>query len=393
MITKPKIKPKNPNFSSCPCSKRPEWSLNKLSEVIHSRSYRSAPLKAKLKQIIELHRSLLGIPADYKIGIVPGSNTGAFEMAMWSMLGARGVDVFAWEHLSMDWLKDITSHLNIDDVRKFQADYGDLPDMSQADPARDSVFVWNGRTSGVRVPNGNWISGDREGLMFCDASSAVFTYDIPWDKLDVTTWSWLVLGSEAAHGMLVLSPRAVERLESYVPENRPLPKIFRLTENLGDNIKLNNDIFEGITINTPSILAVEDCLDALNWVDHIGGVSANIRRSEINFDVIDKWVSKTPWVGFLAKNVETQSRTPVCLNITDAWFMALSDNEKTTFIEDMIGVLNNEGAAYDIAGHQDAPAGLRIWCGATVSSNDLEELTPWLDWAFDTVKAQVGALN
>mgnify|MGYP003630959799 CR=1 FL=1 len=383
-MEKPTIKPKNPNFSSGPCSKRPGWTLEKLEKAMLGRSHRAGPLKAKLKDVIELHRTLLGIPADYKIGIVPGSDTGAFEMALWSMIGARGVDVFAWESFSDGWLKDIVNHLKVEDVRSHTAKYGYLPDMSQADPARDCVFVWNGTTSGVRVPNGDWIASDREGLTFCDATSAVFAYDMPWDKLDVTTWSWQkVLGGEAAHGMIVLSPRAVERLESYVPENRPLPKIFRMTK----NGKLIDSIFEGATINTPSMLVIEDCLDALNWVDHIGGLENSIRRAEINFEVLERWVEKTSWVDFLAAVPETRSKTSVCLKIVDPWFEALADEDQMPFIKAMTKLLDEEGVAYDIAGYRDAPAGLRIWCGATVSMTDLTEVLPWLEWAFQTAKA------
>ncbi len=383
-MEKPTIKPKNPNFSSGPCSKHPEWSLDKLSGADLGRSHRAAPLKAKLKEVIELHRTLLGIPADYKIGIVPGSDTGAFEMAMWSMLGARGIDVFAWESFSDGWLKDIVNHLKIEDVRSFTSEYGDLPDMSQADPAHDVVFAWNGTTSGVRVPDGDWISADREGLTFCDATSAVFAYDMPWDKLDVTTWSWQkVLGGEAAHGMIVLSPRAVERLESFTPENRPLPKIFRMTK----GGKLINGIFEGATINTPSMLAVEDCLDALNWVDRIGGLEKTIRRAQDNFAVLQEWVNKTPWIEFLAVEENTRSTTSVCLKITDSWFEALPQEDKMPFIKSMTKRLDAEGAAYDIASYRDAPAGLRIWCGATVSEEDVQKLTPWLEWAYDEAKS------
>ena len=383
-MEKPTIKPKNPNFSSGPCSKRPGWTLDKLSGAMLGRSHRAAPLKAKLKEVIELHRSLLGIPADYKIGIVPGSDTGAFEMAMWSMLGARGIDVFAWESFSDGWLKDIVNHLKIEDVRSFTSEYGDLPDMSQADPAHDVVFAWNGTTSGVCVPDGDWIASDREGLTFCDATSAVFAYDMAWDKLDVTTWSWQkVLGGEAAHGMIVLSPRAVERLESFTPENRPLPKVFRMTK----GGKLINGIFEGATINTPSMLAVEDCLDALNWVDRIGGLENTIRRAQDNFAVLQEWVNKTPWIEFLAVEENTRSTTSVCLKITDSWFEALPQEDKMPFIKSMTKRLDAEGAAYDIASYRDAPAGLRIWCGATVSEEDVQKLTPWLEWAYDEAKS------
>ncbi len=383
-MEKPSIRPKNPNFSSGPCAKRPGWSFEKLEGVMLGRSHRAGPLKAKLKDVIELHRRLLGIPADYKIGIVPGSDTGAFEMAMWSMLGARGIDVFSWESFSEGWLKDIVNHLKIEDVKSYAADYGDLPDLSKADPARDCVFAWNGTTSGVCVPNGDWIAADREGLTFCDATSAVFAYDMPWDKLDVTTWSWQkVLGGEAAHGMLVLSPRAVERLESYTPD-RPLPKIFRMTK----GGKLIDGIFEGATINTPSMLAVEDCLDALNWVDHIGGVTNSIRRAQINYEAMEKWVAQTDWVDFLAQDRASRSITSVCLKITDPWFEALPDAEKMPFIKKMTKLLDEEGVAYDIAGYRDAPAGLRIWCGATVSMTDLQEVQPWLEWAFAKAKSQ-----
>ncbi len=382
-IIKPAIKPQNPNFSSGPCSKRPSWSFENFSESMLGRSHRAAPLKARLKEVIELHRMLLGIPDDYKIGIVPASDTGAFEMAMWSMLGERGVDVFTWESFSEGWLKDITGQLKLTDVNEYKADYGALPDMSRADPARDCVFVWNGTTSGVRVPNGDWISDNRGGLTFCDATSAVFAYDMPWDKLDVTTWSWQkVLGGEAAHGMIVLSPRAVERLESYVPQNRPLPKIFRMTK----GGKLINGIFEGATINTPSMLAVEDCVDALKWVENIGGVKATITRADNNYKAIAKWVAKTPWVDFLAEQEDVRSTTSVCLKITDDWFEALAKEDKTPFIKAMTKLLDTEGAAYDIAGYRDAPAGLRIWCGATVETSDVEALTPWLEWAFEIAK-------
>ena len=382
-MQKPTIKPKNPNFSSGPCSKRPGWSFDALQGAMLGRSHRAGPLKAKLKEVIELHRSLLGIPADYKIGIVPGSDTGAFEMAMWSMLGARGVDVFAWESFSEGWLIDITSHLKLDDVKTYTEDYGLLPDLGNADPARDSIFVWNGTTSGVRVANGDWIAADREGLTFCDATSAVFAYDMPWDKLDVTTWSWQkVLGGEAAHGMIVLSPRAVERLESYTPENRPLPKVFRMTK----GGKLNGGIFEGATINTPSMMAVEDCLDALKWVEEIGGLKASIKRAQDNYDALKSWVAETDWVDFLAVDEVNRSTTSVCLKITDPWFEGLADDDKMPTIKKMTKLLDEEGAAYDIAGYRDAPAGLRIWCGATVSAEDVEALTPWLDWAFESVK-------
>ncbi len=384
---KPATKPKNPCFSSGPCAKRPGWILENLKHASLGRSHRAGPLKAKLKDTIEKQKKILGIPADYYVGIVPASDTGAFEMAMWSLLGARGIDIFAWEAFSGDWLKDITGQLKLGDVKTYQAEYGDLPDLSKADPARDCVFVWNGTTSGVRVPNGDWISDNREGLTLCDATSAVFAYDMPWSKLDVVTWSWQkVLGGEAAHGMLVLSPRAVKRLESHTPK-WPMPKIFRMTKKGKDgNTVLNKDIFEGATINTPSMLAVEDCLDALNWVENIGGLPTTIARCEENYKVIENWVAKTDWADFLAANTETRSRTSVCLKIVDPWFGDLADQQ--AFVKSMTKLLDAEGAGYDIAGYRDAPAGLRIWCGATVQGSDVEALMPWLDWAYATAKSE-----
>lgn len=383
-MNKPSRKPKNPCFSSGPCAKRPGWSLENLQQAYLGRSHRASGPKARLKDVIEKQKKLLGIPDDYMVGIVPASDTGAFEMAMWSVLGARGVDVFAWESFSSGWLSDIVKQLKLDDVTKYEAGYGEIPDLSKADPARDTVFVWNGTTSGVVVPNGDWISADREGLTLCDATSAVFAYDMPWDKLDITTWSWQkVLGGEAAHGMIVLSPRAVERLESYTP-SWPMPKIFRLTK----GGKLISGIFSGATINTPSMLAVEDAYDALNWVENIGGLGTTMSRSEQNLKVIENWVARSDWAGFLAKDEAIRSRTSVCLTVEDDWFAGLSDDEKTPFIKSMTKLLDNEGAAYDIAGYRDAPAGLRIWCGATVSADDVEALLPWLDWAFETAKLE-----
>ena len=378
---KPSAKPNNPNFSSGPCSKRPGWSLDALSDALTGRSHRSGPGKAKLAEVIDRHRALLGIPDDYHVGIVPASDTGAFEMAMWSMLGARGVDVLAWESFSGDWLKDVTGQLKLDDVNTYKADYGDLPDLSAVDFNNDVVFVWNGTTSGVRVPDGEWIDADRAGLTFCDATSAVFAYDLPWDKLDVTTWSWQkVLGGEAAHGMLVLSPRAVARLESYVPA-RGLPKIFRMTK--GD--KLNAGIFKGATINTPSMIAVEDCLDALKWVESIGGVAATIKRSEDNFAALADWVSKTDWVDFLPADEAVRSTTSICLKVVDPWFTAQSDEVQGAIIGALAKRLDQDGVAYDIKGYRDAPHGLRIWGGATIERADIDALCPWLDWAYNSV--------
>jgi phosphoserine aminotransferase len=377
-MDKPTQKPKNPCFSSGPCAKRPDWNLAGLNVSMAGRSHRAAPAKAQLKEVIEKHRAILGIPGDYKIGIVPASDTGAVEMALWSILGARGVDVFSWEAFSTDWLKDVTGQLKISDVKSYEAPYGQLPDLTQAKKDRDIVFVWNGTTSGVRVPNGDWIADDREGLTICDATSAVFAYDLPWKKLDVVTWSWQkVLGGEGAHGMLVLSPRAVERLETFTAP-RPLPKIFRMT-NKG---KLNADLFEGATINTPSMLAVADCLDALKWVETIGGLKNTIKRSNDSFKAIENWINKTSWTEFLAEKAETRSITSVCIKITDPWFTALGDEQQQAFLKSMTKMLDSENAAYDIAGYRDAPAGLRIWCGATVETFDVEILLPWIEYAF-----------
>ena len=383
-MDKPAIKPKNPCFSSGPCAKRPGWSFENLGHAMLGRSHRAGPLKAQIKEVIEKQKELLGIPEDYVVGIVPGSDTGAFEMAMWSMLGARGVDVFAWESFSSGWLADITKHLKLENVNAYEAGYGEIADLSKANPENDIVFAWNGTTSGVRVPGGDWIASDREGLTLCDATSAVFAYDLPWDKLDVTTWSWQkVLGGEAAHGMLVLSPRAVERLESYTPD-RPLPKVFRLTK----KGKLNASIFEGATINTPSMLAVADALDALRWVENIGGLRTTIARSEENLKAIENWVAKTDGFEFLAADEAVRSTTSVCLKITDEWFEGLNDDEKMPFIKSMCKLLDDEKVAYDIAGYRDAPAGLRIWCGATVQGDDVEALMPWVGWAFEAAKAE-----
>ena len=383
-MDKPANRPERPYFSSGPCAKRPGWSFDNLKGAVLGRSHRAAVGKSKLKKAIEKQRELLGIPDDYRVGIVPASDTGAFEMAMWSMLGARGIDVFAWESFGTGWLKDITDHMKIQDVRGFTADYGAIADLASADSSRDIIFTWNGTTSGVRVPDTDWIADDREGLSFCDATSAVFAYDLDWSKLDVTTWSWQkVLGGEAAHGMLVLSPRAVERLESFTPD-RPLPKIFRMTK----KGKLNEAIFEGATINTPSMMAVEDCLDALNWVEDMGGLKATIKRTQENYDAIKTWVDSSSWAEFLAPDEGVRSRTSVCLKVTDPWFENLPGEEKLPFIKAMVKKLDSEGVAYDIASYRDAPAGLRIWCGATVNASDVKNLMPWLDWAYDETRQE-----
>lgn len=383
-MSKPENRPVNPYFSSGPCAKRPGWSLDALSDAFLCRSHRATVGKDKLKAVIEKHRSILGIPADYKIGIVPASDTGAIEMAMWSMLGERGVDVLGWEVFGNEWIKDITSQLKIADVRTFKAGFGEIPDLSQVDSDRDVVFTWNGTTSGVRVPDANFIKKDRQGLTFCDATSAVFAYDMPWDLLDVTTWSWQkVLGGEAAHGMLVLSPRAVARLESYKPE-RPLPKIFRMTK----GGKLTEGIFAGETINTPSMLAVEDCLDALNWVESIGGVKSTIARSQANFAALKDWVSRTAWIEFLPEDPAICSQTSPCMKIVDPFVTAMDEEGQLAFVKSMTKLLEKDGIAYDTAGHRDAPAGLRIWTGATIETSDIKLLTPWLDWAFETAKSE-----
>ena len=386
-MQKPTQTPNNPCFSSGPCAKRPDWSLSALENADLGRSHRAGPLKSKLQDLIEQHRKLLKIPADYKVGIVPASDTGAVEMAMWSLLGPKPVDIFAWESFSSGWLSDATKQLKLENVNAYKAEYGELPDMNKYNGKNDCVFVWNGTTSGVRVPNGDWIPTNREGLTICDATSAVFAYDMPWDKLDVTTWSWQkVLGGEAAHGMIVLSPRAVERLENYTP-SWPMPKIFRMTK----GGKLIDGIFKGATINTPSMLAVEDCLDALSWVESLGGVDATINRAEANLDVIEDWVAKTDWIDFLPKNPATRSRTSICLKIVDPWFeQNVSADAQADFIKsNIVKPLDAAGAAYDIAAYRDAPAGLRIWGGATVEASDLKSLTEWLDWAYQSAKTNV----
>ena len=378
MTDKPGRKSAMPRFSSGPCAKRPGWSLRALEDALVGRSHRASDARARLVEVIDLSRELLGLPADWRLGIVPASDTGAFEMAMWSLLGARGVDVLAWESFGKGWVGDIVSQLKLDDVRKLEADYGTLPDLSQVLPERDVVFTWNGTTSGVRVPNGDWISDDREGLVLCDATSAVFAMDLPWDKLDVVTWSWQkVLGGEGQHGMLALSPRAVVRLRTYTPV-WPLPKIFRLTK----GGKLMEGIFKGETINTPSMLCVEDVLDALRWAKSLGGSVVLVARSEKNLARIAAWVAKTDWVEFLAADPAVRSPTSVCLKIVDPWFSGLDETAQRAFAKSIAAVLAREGVAFDIAAYRDAPPGLRIWAGATIETDDIDALLPWLDWAF-----------
>lgn len=382
-MEKPSKKPKNPCFSSGPCAKRPGWDLEALERQTMGRSHRAAISKGQLKDVIEIHRAVLGIPSDYKIGIVAASDTGAVEMALWSLLGPRPVDVFAWESFSRDWLTDVTKELKIKDALAYDAPFGEIPDLSKARKEADIVFAWNGTTSGVRVPDADWIADDRQGLTICDATSAVFAYDMPWSKLDVTTWSWQkVLGGEAAHGMIVLSPRAVARLENYTP-SWPLPKTFRMTK----KGKINEGIFTGETINTPSMLAVVDVLDALKWVQGIGGLKATMKRCEENSSIVNQWIEKTAWVDFLARDPKTRSRTSVCMKFVDPWFMALDEEAQQAFAKNVVKALETEKAAYDIGSYRDAPAGLRIWCGSTVEAEDLRAVLPWVEWAYENAKA------
>ena len=379
---KPLQRPARPEFSSGPCVKRPGWSLEALAGAPLGRSHRAPVGKQRLLSVIERSKAVLGMPAGWKLGVVPASDTGAFEMAMWTLLGARPVDVLAWESFGEGWAGDAEKHLALD-VRKLHAPYGELPDLTAVDFSRDVVFAWNGTTSGVRVPDGNWIPREHEGLVLCDATSAVFAMALPWEQLDVVTWSWQkVLGGEAAHGMLALSPRAVERLESFEPE-RPLPKIFRLTK----KGKLIDGIFEGATINTPSMLCVEDALDALGWAERVGGLAGLIDRCEANLSVVAEWVAGSTWVDFLATEPATRSCTSICLQVVDPWFTALSEKDQRGVIKRLVALLETEGVAYDIAGYRDAPPGLRIWGGATVERQDLEALLPWLDWAFAEIRS------
>ena len=383
--TKPGISPANPRFSSGPCAKRPGWSLTALEGAILGRSHRAATPKAKLAEVITLSKSILGMPADWRLGIVPASDTGAVEMALWSMLGARGVDVLVWESFSKDWATDVLKQLKLADARVLDAPYGKLPDLGAVDPARDTVFVWNGTTSGVRLTNADFISADREGLAICDATSAAFAMDLPWAKLDVVTWSWQkVLGGEAAHGMLALSPRAVARLESYSPP-WPMPKIFRLSS----GGKLSEGVFKGETINTPSMLCVEDALDGLRWAESIGGLKGLIARSEANLAAIADWVATGSGYGFLAQDAATRSCTSICLTITAPWFAALSAEAQAAAAKKIASLLEKEGVALDAGAYRDAPPGLRIWGGATVETADIKALLPWLDWALASVQAEM----
>ena len=383
MTAKPAQRPTVPHFSSGPCAKRPGWTPQNLKDAALGRSHRAKLGKAKLKQAIELTREVLEVPANYKIGIVPASDTGAVEMALWSLLGARPVTTIAWESFGEGWVSDIIKELKLKDVTQLHAGYGDLPDLATVDCDTDIIFTWNGTTSGVRVPNADWIKADRKGLAICDATSAAFAQPLDWDKLDVVTFSWQkALGGEAAHGMLVLSPRAVERLETYKPA-WPLPKIFRMTK----GGKLNAGIFEGETINTPSMLCVEDYLDALNWGKSIGGLTALMARADANTKVLADWKARTPWIDFLAKAPATRSNTSVCLKIVDPAITSLTADAQSDFTKKLVALVEKENAGFDFAHYRDAPAGLRIWCGATVEARDVELLTQWIDWAFAETKA------
>ena len=383
---KPAMRPARPEFSSGPCAKRPGWNPENLSNAVLGRSHRSKIGKARLKEAIDRTREVLGVPDDFLVGIVPGSDTGAVEMAMWSMLGPKPVQLLAFESFGKDWVTDVTKQLKLE-AEVLDAPYGKLPDLTKVRKDADLVFTWNGTTSGVRVPNGDFIAADREGITICDATSAAFAQDLDWAKLDVVTFSWQkALGGEAAHGVLILSPRAVARLESYTPA-WPMPKLFRMTK----GGKIAADIFEGATINTPSMLCVEDALDALKWAASIGGLEAMRARADQNLAVLADWVAKTPWVEFLAATPEIRSNTSVCLKVVDPKITALSDDVQADFAKKLASLLEKEGAALDIGGYRDAPAGLRIWCGATVEASDLEALTPWLDWAFATVSAELAA--
>jgi phosphoserine aminotransferase len=381
-MSRPAERPRNPCFGSGPTAKRPGWSVTALAGALVGRSHRAREPKARIALLLERSARLLGLPADYRIGLVPGSDTGAFEMAMWNLLGPRGVDVLAFESFGYGWQSDVETQLKLADRRILRADYGDLPPLSH-DPERDLVFTWNGTTSGVRVPDGDWIASERAGLTLCDATSAAFAMALPWAKLDATTYSWQkVLGGEAQHGMLILSPRAVARLESYAPP-WPLPKLLRLTA----KGRLIEGIFRGETVNTPSMLAVEDALDGIAWAERIGGLDALLARSAANLELIAAWVARTPWIGFLARRPETRSSTSICLELVDPGVQALPHARQAELIKALTGRLAAEGVAYDIAGYRDAPPGLRLWGAATVEASDLAALLPWLEWAYHATRS------
>ena len=384
---KPAVRPGTPLFSSGPCAKRPGWSIDVLAAALLGRSHRARQPLARIRELLDRSRALLGLPDGWRIAIVPGSDTGAIETAMWSLLGPRGVDFLSWDNFGAQWVIDGERELRPLDTRVIRAPYGHLPDLAAVDPARDTVFVWNGTTSGVRVPDAEWIDAGRAGLTLCDATSAVFAYPMDWTRLDAVSYSWQkVMGGEAGFGMLILGPRAVARLEGATPP-WPVPKVFRLTS----EGRLNEGVFRGETINTVSMMAVEDALDALRWIESIGGQAAMIARARANFGVIESWVAARPWVDFLAAAPETRSHTSVCLNLVDPWFAALDEDARWNVIGRMTSRLEAEGAAYDIKTHRAAPPGLRIWCGGTVQRGDLEALMPWLDWVWDEVRPQYGA--
>ena len=386
-VKKPKNRPSNANFSSGPCAKRPGWTPDILSNALVGRSHRSNPGKRRIQEVIDKTRLVLEIPENYRIGIVAGSDTGAVETALWSMLGARGVDMLQWESFGKGWVGDVIDQLNLKDIKELKAEYGKLPNLKDVDFARDVVFTWNGTTSGVRVPNADWIPDDREGLTICDATSAAFAMRLTWSKLDVTTYSWQkVMGGEAQHGILVLSPRAVERLESYTPA-WPLPKIFRLTSGK----KLNETIFKAATINTPSMLCIEDALDGLKWAISIGGLKALIKRSEENLAELTRWIENSKDIEFLAEDPETRSCTSVCLKITADWFLKLNNKKRIDASKRIVELLDEEKVAYDIGSYRDAPPGLRIWSGATIENSNLKALTPWIDWALVEVSLEYEA--
>jgi len=385
MITKPTTKPSNPNFSSGPCSKRPGWDISALQNANTGRSHRGKHCKAKLNDVIVKSSQLLGLPDDYTLAIMAGSNTGAIEAALWSLLGARGVDVLAWENFGNDWVNDVLNQLKLENVNTYVSDYGKLPDLSQTNFDNDVIFTWNGTTSGVCVPDANWIPDNREGLTICDATSAVFAMDMDFSKLDVITWSWQkVLGGEGAHGMIALSPRAIERLETHTPA-WPMPKVFRLA----NKQKVSKGIFEGATINTPSMICVEDVLDALNWVESVGGAEALIKHSNQNLQIITDWVDSSDWIKFLCDDESARSSTSITLQVKDAWFTDQSEEDQRIIMKKIVTLLDDEGVAYDVNGYPKAPPSLRLWGGPTVQNEDMKSVLPWIDWAYQKVKNNV----
>ena len=384
-MEKPNTKPSNPNFSSGPCAKRPGWNISALKDSPIGRSHRSKECKEKLNEAIIKSKQLLKLPDNYLLGIMPGSNTGSLEAALWSLLGIKGVDILAWENFGKDWVTDVVEQLKIKNVNKHIADYGKLPDLNKVNFDNDVIFTWNGTTSGVRVPNANWIPKDRKGLTICDATSGIFAMKMDYKKLDVITWSWQkVLGGEGSHGMLALSPRAIQRLETYIPD-WPIPKLFRIA----NNKKLIKGIFEGSTINTPSMICVEDVLDALKWVESIGGSNEIVKISDENLKIVDEWVNKSEWVKFMCEDRESRSATSITLSIKDEWFNKFEEEEQRETVKKIVSILNKEGVANDINGYPKAPPSLRIWGGATVQNNDMKALLPWIDWAYHSVKSNV----